>query len=110
MSEFFDFAERHGLALFPCAAGTKRPILPWKKESSPDRKQWVRWAVEGHNLAIDCARSGLIAIDLDASKVTREEAWRAYADLCLAWGFASAVQVMTKSARGCWHIPFKRPD
>jgi hypothetical protein len=30
MSDFFDYAERNGLVLFPCAAGTKRPILPWK--------------------------------------------------------------------------------
>ena len=70
MSDFLDYAERNNLALFPCAAGTKRPILLWKKESSPDRKQWVRWTVEGHNLAIDCAKSGLIVVDVDCSKVT----------------------------------------
>jgi hypothetical protein len=40
MNHFFDYAERSGLALFPCAAGTKRPILPWKKESSSDRITW----------------------------------------------------------------------
>src|ERR1700733_2433105 len=109
MSDFFDYAERSGLALFPCAAGTKRPILPWKKESSPDRKQWVRWAAEGHNLAIDCAKSGLIVVDVDCSKVTPAEASAAYHDLCQSWGLPSGPAVMTQSARGGWHVPFKRP-
>ena len=109
MTEFFDFAERNGLALFPCAAGTKRPILPWKKKSSPDRKQWVRWTVEGHNLAIDCAKSGLIVVDVDCSKVTPAEASAAYHGLCQSWGLPSGLAVMTQSARGGWHVPFERP-
>jgi hypothetical protein len=109
MTDFFDFAERHGLALFPCAAGTKRPILPWKKESSPDRKQWVRWAAEGHNLAIDCAKSGLVVVDVDCSKVTPKEASAAYHSLCQSWGLPTGPAVMTQSARGGWHAAFKRP-
>ncbi|MDB5606188.1 MAG: virulence-associated protein, partial [Bradyrhizobium sp.] len=109
MTDFFDYAELNSLALFPCAAGSKRPILPWKKESSPDRKQWVRWAAEGHNLAIDCAKSGLIVVDVDCSKVTPAEASAAYHDLCQSWGLPSGLAVMTNSARGGWHVPFKRP-
>jgi hypothetical protein len=109
MSEFFDYAECNRLALFPCAAGTKRPILPWKKQSSPDRKQWVRWVAEGHNLAIDCAKSGLIVVDVDCSKVTPAEASAAYHGLCQSWGLPSGPEVMTQSARGGWHVPFERP-
>jgi putative DNA primase/helicase len=109
MTEFFDYAEHNSFTLFPCAAGTKRPILPWKKESSFDRKQWVRWSVEGHNLAIDCAKSGLIVVDVDCSKVTPEEASAAYHDLCQSWGLPSGPAVMTQSARGGWHVPFERP-
>jgi RecA-family ATPase len=109
-SASLDYAQANGFALFPCAAGTKRPILPWKEGSTTDRKQWVRWAAEGHNLAIDCAKSGLIVVDVDASKVTREEAWQAYSDLCLSWGLASPRAAMTQSARGGWHCPFKRPE
>ena len=109
MTDFFDYAERSGLALFPCAAGTKRPILPWKKDSSPDRKQWVRWAAEGHNLAIDCAKSGMIVVDVDCSKVTPAEASAAYHGLCQSWGLSSGPAVMTQSARGGWHVPFERP-
>jgi hypothetical protein len=109
MSSFFDYAERHELALFPCAAGTKRPILPWKSESSGDRKQWVRWVADGHNLAIDCAKSGLIVIDIDCSKVTSAEASAAYHRLCQSWGLPGGPSTMTQSARGGWHVPFKRP-
>jgi hypothetical protein len=109
MTEFFDYAERNSFALFPCAAGTKRPILPWKKESSFDRKQWVRWSVEEHNLAIDCTKSGLIVVDVDSSKVSPAEASAAYHGLCQSWGLPSGPSVMTQSARGGWHVPFKRP-
>jgi putative DNA primase/helicase len=109
MTDFFEYADHNGLALFPCGAGTKRPILPWKRESSPDRKQWVRWAAEGHNLAIDCAKSGLIVVDVDCSKVTPAEASAAYHGLCQSWGLPSGPAVMTQSARGGWHVPFERP-
>jgi hypothetical protein len=110
-SEFFDYAERHGFALFPCAQGTKRPILKWKTGSTPDRARWATWQSEHNNLAIDCAKSGIIVIDVDSSKVTREEAWGAYLALCESWGISvdEAPMPMTHSARGGWHIPFKRP-
>jgi hypothetical protein len=108
-SDFFDFAERHGFALFPCAQGTKRPILKWKTGSTHDRAQWEAWQSEHNNLAIDCAKSGIIAVDVDASKVTREEAWGAFYSLCEEWGLPGAADPMTQSARGGWHIPFKRP-
>jgi len=82
MTAFFDFAEANRLALFPCAQGTKRPILKWKTGSTHDRAQWATWQSEHNNLAIDCAKSEIIMIDVDSSKVTREEAWGAYGELC----------------------------
>src|SRR5665213_2180098 len=108
-SEFFDFAQRHGLALFPCKQGAKTPILKWKTGSTHDRAQWEKWKSEHHNLAIDCAKSRLLAVDVDSSKVTLEEASGAYYALCLSWGLPGAADPMTHSARGGWHIPFKRP-
>jgi hypothetical protein len=107
-TNFLEYAEKHELALFPCAAGTKRPVLPWQKESSFERQQWVNWVVEGHNLAIDCAKSGLIVVDVDCSKVARQEAWQAYHDLCVSCD-SPVVPAMTQSARGGWHMSFKRP-
>lgn len=109
---FIDYATTNRLALFPCAAGTKRPILKWKEGSTTDAAQWQIWRAEGHNLAIDCAKSGIIAIDVDVSKVTREEAWNAYCRLCISWGLSAMAlpAAMTQSARDGWHIPFKRPD
>lgn len=109
MSEFFDFAEPNGFALFPCAQGTKRPILKWKTGSTHDRAQWVTWQSEHNNLAIDCAKSGIIVVDVDASKVTRDEAWEAYGGLCGSWDLTEVAMPMTHSARGGWHIPFRRP-
>ncbi len=99
----------NGAALFPCAAGTKRPILKWKDGSTADPVAWAAWTAEGHNLAIDCAKSGLIMLDVDASKVSREQAWQAYHDLCVSWGLQAALAPSTQSARGGWHIPFQRP-
>jgi len=109
MTAFFDFAEANRLALFPCAQGTKRPILKWKTGSTHDRAQWATWQSEHNNLAIDCAKSEIIMIDVDSSKVTREEAWGAYGELCLSWGLTDPAMPMTQSARGGWHIPFRRP-
>jgi hypothetical protein len=109
MTAFFDFAERHGFALFPCAQGTKRPILKWKSGSTRDRSQWATWQSNHNNLAVDCAKSGILMIDVDSSKVTREEAWGAYCALCVSWGLPDIVAPLTQSARGGWHIPFKRP-
>lgn len=106
---FLEYAAAHRLALFPCAAGTKRPILKWKDGSTADPAAWAAWTAEGHNLAIDCAKSGLIMLDVDASKVSREQAWQAYHDLCVSWGLQAALAPSTQSARGGWHIPFQRP-
>jgi hypothetical protein len=109
MTEFFDFAEKNKFALFPCAKGTKRPILKWKSGSTHDRAQWVAWQSGHNNLAIDCAKSEILVIDVDSSKVTREEAWGAYGALCESWALTDLAMPMTQSARGGWHIPFRRP-
>jgi len=109
MSEIFNFAEKSKFALFPCVQGTKRPILKWKAGSTHDRAQWAAWQSEHNNLAIDCAKSGILMIDVDSSKVTREEAWGAYGALCFSWGLTEPAMPMTQSARGGWHIPFRRP-
>jgi hypothetical protein len=109
MTELFDYAEKSKFALFPCAQGTKRPILKWKSGSTHDCAQWVAWRSEHNNLAIDCAKSEILMIDVDSSKVTREEAWGAYGALCASWGLSEVPMPMTQSARGGWHIPFRRP-
>lgn len=97
-------------ALFPCHAGTKTPLIKWKEGSTFDPATIQAWREQGYNLAIDCNKSGLITIDVDASKVTREQAWNAYTALCTSWGLSTPPQPMTQSARGGWHIQFKRPD
>lgn len=106
---FFEYAALHKFALFPCAAGTKRPILKWKEGSTADPAAWAAWGAAGHNLAIDAAKSGLICLDVDSSKVTSEQAWAAYHSLCIKWGMSGAKAPMTASARGGWHVPFARP-
>lgn len=98
-----------GAALFPCAFGTKRPVVKWKAESTFDTAAWAAWRAAGRNLAIDCAKSGLIVIDVDSSKVTPDQAWTAFHNLALSWGLPAAPAPMTQSARSGWHVPFRRP-
>jgi hypothetical protein len=109
VSNFFNLAESNAFALFPCKQGTKRPILKWKTGSTRDRAQWATWQSEHKNLAIDCAKSEILMIDVDASKVTPDEAWDAYCALCVSWGLSDSPMPLTQSARGGWHIPFRRP-
>jgi predicted P-loop ATPase len=104
-----DYFQRHQFALFPCAWGTKRPLIKWKDGSTADPAAWSAWQAENSNLAVDCAKSGLIVLDIDSSKVSREEAWSAYARLATSWGLSAPPAPMTQSARGGWHVPFRRP-
>ena len=58
-----------GLKIFPIARGTKRPVkgLKWKDESTDDEMKIMGWAAihPDCNWAIDCGKSGLIAMDFD---------------------------------------------
>lgn len=109
-SAFFDCAERHGFWLFKLQREGKFPPAgtSWKNDSSKSRADWKRWREQGFNLGINCAQSNLLVLDMDVSKVTRQEADDAYINLCKEWG-VDPLLPMTFSARGGWHIPVRRP-
>ena len=109
MTDFLDYAERNGFWLFPCIKGTKVPALKWTRDSSNDQSQWSQWLAEDRNLAINCAKSDIIEIDVDSSKVSQYEASQAYHAICRTWGLAESPAALTYSARGGWHIAFRRP-
>ena len=57
---FFDYAQRHAFAMFPCQNGGKNAIIKWKSGSTFDRAQWDYWQSNHNNLAIDCTKSEIL--------------------------------------------------
>src|SRR5689334_18586363 len=76
-TSFFDFASRHSWTLFPCEPGTKDPVkgVSWKENGSTNPAQWQTWQSQGFNLAIDCAKSGIIGLDVDTANDPQAWEW-----------------------------------
>ncbi|MGY8681234.1 AAA family ATPase [Bradyrhizobium sp. UFLA05-153] len=118
-TDFFDFAERHGLALFPIPYGFKEdpgwkpPYEPasivqrWSQGWSKDRAQWLAW-YDAHrcNFGIYAAASGCIALDLDVAK--DPNIWTKYCEFWTARGIVAPTPSF-KSARNGWHVLVKVP-
>lgn len=111
-SNSFEYATRHGIALFPIAAGTKIPLpgFRWTVDASHEATAWHAWfAAHRCNFGIAAEQSELIVLDVDASRVGRAAAWTAWCNLCSEWGLAGPLAPMTQSARMGWHIAIARP-
>jgi hypothetical protein len=124
-SQFFNYAERHGLALFPIPFGYKedlgwkpenrkadpnlRPIVwQWSRDWSTDRAQWLKWAEEYRcNFGIYAAASRCIVLDLDVAK--DREIWTKYCEFWKARGLTPP-SPQFKSARNGWHVLVKVPE
>lgn len=117
MSTFFDYAVRHGLALFPLCAGSKDPALPkalvpsWKTHCSRDSKQWEAWAAQfpGCNFGIVAFKSGLLICDIDLKKVGAQAAWAAWRELCAECGLPAPLMPQVITASGGWHCYTQLP-
>ncbi len=61
-------AIQRGWFVFPLVPGTKKPLLPWRAQSSKQKEQLLRWSTQypGCNWGVDCGKSGLIVLDVDA--------------------------------------------
>jgi hypothetical protein len=124
-SEFFDYAARHGLALFPIPFGFKedlgwkeenrkadpnlRPIVyRWSQDWSKDRAQWLKWSEEyGCNFGVYAAASRCIELDIDVAK--DREIWNKYCEFWKSRGLTPpSPQFM--SARNGWHVLVKVPE
>ena len=110
-SSFFEFAERHGLALFPIQRGQKLPhgIVPsfahdWAK--APE--QWVAWRnAHNCNFGIVAFASRLVIVDIDVAEIGFD-AWNYWSDWCTSHGLPVYTPYCT-SARGGWHVAFSLP-
>lgn len=110
-TDFFDYAERHDLALLALHPGGKKPLGEnWPSRSSRDPAQWRAWRDEGLNLGVLAGESRLITIDLDTTKEGgRDGVWQRYAAWCVDSGLpVYAAHVST--ARMGMHIYFRLPE
>lgn len=119
MTPFFDYAERHGLALFPLPAGRKEdpgwkppynppPIIKhFSREWSRDPAQWVAWrqAHPNCNFGLVAGPSRLIVADIDISEIGRDAAWTAWVNWWQSRNLPIP-QPQFQSARGGWHALF----
>jgi hypothetical protein len=122
--EFFDYAEKHGLALLPIPFGCKedkgwkeenriadpnlKPIVwRWSKECSKDRTQWRNWYAQHFcNFGIIAAASGGIWQDIDVSK--DPDLYAKYCEFWTSRGLKPPAPQF-QSARKGWHVLTKAP-
>jgi AAA domain/Bifunctional DNA primase/polymerase, N-terminal/Primase C terminal 2 (PriCT-2) len=113
MTQFFDFAERHGLALFPMPSGRKEPfgIVPsFAHDFSRDPQQWAAWRTAHKcNFGIVAAPSRLVIVDVDVAEIGPTAAWSYWAEWCQSRGLP-VYQPYCRSARGGWHVAFRVPS
>lgn len=111
MTGQLEYYAKIGASLFPCAAGTKRPLFGWKESCSKDPAQWQAWALENpdYNWGMNCVASGLIVVDIDVKNVGPEAAWQAWAKLCASWGLAAPLSPTVQTQGGGWHVYMKIP-
>ena len=109
-SSFFDYAERHGLALFPMHADTKIAAGPWRHTgTSTDSADWAAWIAQGYMLGVSACASRIILIDVDVGKVGREAAYQYFTNWCRSLGFEPP-KPYAQSRSGGWHFAFRCPD
>jgi hypothetical protein len=112
MTDFLDFAERSGLALFPMPFGQKAPhgiVASFAHDWSRSREEWNAWrAAHKCNFGIVAGPSRIIAVDVDVAEVGPERAWTVWTEWCTSNGLP-VYQPHTATARGGWHILFLCP-
>lgn len=102
-----------GAKIFPLPAGTKNPtgiVGSWQRDASGDPVQIGRWANDnpGCNWGMSAAASGLIVVDIDVKRVSRDEAWTAWCDLCGCWKIPAILPTVATPSGG-WHIYTRIP-
>jgi hypothetical protein len=109
---FFEYAEKHELALFPMAYGSKAPhgiVASFAHDWSRRREDWNAWrATHKCNFGIVAGPSRIIAVDVDTAEVGPERAWNVWTEWCMSSGLP-VYQPHTATARGGWHVLFLCP-
>jgi AAA domain/Bifunctional DNA primase/polymerase, N-terminal/Primase C terminal 2 (PriCT-2) len=110
-TNFFEFAERHGLALFPIQRGQKLPhgiVASFAHDWAKSPEQWVAWRNSHNcNFGIVAFASRLVIVDIDVSEIG-PDAWNHWTDWCVTRGLP-VYQPYCTSARGGWHVAFSLP-
>jgi Virulence-associated protein E/Bifunctional DNA primase/polymerase, N-terminal len=112
-----NFFDRHGFWLLECKPKSKEPAagFSWSKHSTPERATWDGWLAGGANVGIHAAKSDLLLLDIDVSKVAKADAWQAYVALLAKIGIAAPQKPgdpfmpQAISASGGWHVYVRRP-
>jgi Bifunctional DNA primase/polymerase, N-terminal len=111
-SAFLDFAERHGLALFPIPYGSKEPfgiVASFAHDWSQSPEQWQAWrAAHKCNFGIVAGPSRIVIVDVDVAEVGVAVAWKYWAEWCTSRGLP-VYEPYCRSARGGWHAAFALP-
>jgi Bifunctional DNA primase/polymerase, N-terminal/Primase C terminal 2 (PriCT-2) len=113
MSDFLDFAERSGLALFPMPHGSKVPhgiVASFAHDWSRSPEQWSAWRTSHPkcNFGIVAGPSRFVIADIDVAEVGFEVAWGYWTGWCQSHGLP-VYQSYCQSARGGRHIAFQVP-
>jgi bifunctional DNA primase/polymerase-like protein/AAA domain-containing protein/primase-like protein len=109
-TNFFEYAERHSVALLKLHIGSKHPVgEAWQNLFSTDPIEWAQWKSLSFNLGVHARVSRLVIVDLDVADGKRgAEHWAAW---CRANGMsADDYPAHVTSARGGQHIYFRIPD
>ncbi|MET4237994.1 bifunctional DNA primase/polymerase [Bradyrhizobium sp. RT10b] len=107
-TSFLNYAQQHGLALFPLRADTKTPACEnGFYDANTSTADWHAWRAQGHQLGISACLSGLVLIDVDAHG-DRDEAWAQFAEWCSEIG-VDVPPPYCHSPSGGWHFAFQCP-
>lgn len=113
MTDFFDFAERSELALFPMLHGSKAPhgiVASFAHDWSRSPEQWSAWRTShpNCNFGIVAGPSRFVIADIDVVEVGFEVAWSYWTEWCQSRGLP-VYPSYCMSARGGRHIAFRVP-
>jgi hypothetical protein len=85
-TDFFLYAQQHGLSLFPLRADTKTPACEnGFYDATANLADWQAWRAQGHQLGISACLSRIVLIDVDAHG-DRAEAWSHFTTWCAEIG------------------------
>jgi hypothetical protein len=99
MTDFFDFAERHVLALLEVHAGQKRPVGDdWPSRASKNRATWETWRASGSNIGVHAGASNIATVDIEAGR------WEIAAEWFRSELGTEIPDPHVSSARNGWHI------
>jgi putative DNA primase/helicase len=112
------YLKEHGFCLTPCKQGTKVSLFKWAGAGggSKNPSEWGAWRAKGWNPAIIASHSGILTLDIDASKVGKQLAWGAFVKLVGTFGVPEPRELhdplmpQTISARDGWHCYVRVPE